>query len=893
MCRKLVFTLLIVGLTACVAQADLVSHWTLDEGAGKIAYDSGPGGNDGILQDNPALENPTWIAGVIGGAMEFYGTGVAGTGGDFFNCGSDPSLAITGPISIALWIRPDADDPEGKGAAGGETAPLSKATGDWMWQVRYGWHTATPYMGFQFNTSPRTWVYTDRKLERYEWVHIACSHDGETVKCYLNGEETDSAPMGQITSNNTPVLIGSDGWGSDWTGAIDDVRIYDHGISEGELLAIMSPEPVPTAYGPTPKDGAMIMATATLLKWQPGAYAHTHDVYFGDSLEAVSAATPDDADVYAGRLGVEMMPVGAEGNPYPQGLIPGTTYYWRVDEVNDTEPNSPWKGNVWSFSIQPVTAFNPYPADGMKYVDPDQDLIWDAGMGALFHTVFFEESFEEASNATQSTWMTTEPTLDVGTLELDKTYYWRVDEFTTSAQTHKGPVWSFTTRGEGGGVKAEYFAGMDLAGDPVLTQIEPSIDHAWGSGEVAAGLSDSVSARWRANLEAPFTETFTLITTSDDGVRLWLDDRLVIDNWTDHGTTDNTAKVDLVKGQIYLIRMEYYENSGGAVAQLSWESPTIPRQFIPQGWLQLPFWATVPSPVNGEPHAIQTPILTWTAGDEATAHDVYFGEDAEAVANATPADAAVYRGQQAAGATSFNPGPLEWGKTYYWRVDEINPANADSPWKGCVRSFTTADFLLVEDFESYTNEVGSRVFEKWVDGIGYSMPEPGHPGNSTGASVGHDIWSVESKHYNGSIMETDDVHGGYLAMPLYYNNTASPYRSEAERTWTVAQDWTSNGVDTVTLYVMGNPGNGVTPLYVAIEDAAGHVGVVSHPDAEVVTKLGWTEWNIPASEFTAAGVSMTAVKKMYIGLGSRTAATPDGTGMILVDDIRITKAAAQ
>jgi len=236
---------------------------------------------------------------------------------------------------------------------------------------------------------------------------------------------------------------------------------------------------------------------------------------------------------------------------------------------------------------------------------------------------------------------------------------------------------------------------------------------------------------------------------------------------------------------------------------------------------------------------------------------------------------------------------LEWGKTYYWRVDEINPANADSPWKGCVRSFTTADFLLVEDFESYTNEVGSRVFEKWVDGIGYSMPEPGHPGNGTGASVGHDIWSVESKHYNGSIMETDDVHGGYLAMPLYYNNTASPYRSEAERTWTVAQDWTSNGVDTVTLYVMGNPGNGVTPLYVAIEDAAGHVGVVSHPDAEVVTKLGWTEWNIPASEFTAAGVSMTAVKKMYIGLGSRTAATPDGTGMILVDDIRITKAAAQ
>ena len=151
---------------------------------------------------------------------------------------------------------------------------------------------------------------------------------------------------------------------------------------------------------------------------------------------------------------------------------------------------------------------------------------------------------------------------------------------------------------------------------------------------VAGGLSDTVSARWRGNLEAPFTETYRLITTSDDGVRLYLDGRLVIDNWTDHGTTDNTARVDLVAGHRYMIEMEWYENGGGAVAQLSWQSDTLPRQIVPQGWLQLPLWATGPSPAHLEPSANQAGLLTWIPGDDATEHDVYFGDDADAVANA-------------------------------------------------------------------------------------------------------------------------------------------------------------------------------------------------------------------------------------------------------------------
>jgi hypothetical protein len=189
--------------------------------------DSSGNGNDGTI-----VGAATFVDGPAG-----YGMAMEFDGESYIDCGNDASLDVTGPISIALWIRPGADDPEGQGTA---TAPMAKALSgaspSWSWQVRYGWNSPQPYMAFTFNTSPRAWVYVGKNLERDEWAHIACSHDGTTLKCYLNGEETDSTPMGAITSSSTPVLIGSDGWRSDWIGAIDEVAIYDRGLSDEEVL---------------------------------------------------------------------------------------------------------------------------------------------------------------------------------------------------------------------------------------------------------------------------------------------------------------------------------------------------------------------------------------------------------------------------------------------------------------------------------------------------------------------------------------------------------------------------------------------------------------------------------------------------------------------------------
>jgi hypothetical protein len=194
--------------------------------------DSSGNGNDGTI-----VGNPTWVAGAQGTALEFHGLGVSGGGGDYIDCGSGASLDITGPIALSLWIRPDADDPEGKATT---TAPMAKALStaspSWSYQVRYGWNSPKPYMAFTFNTSPRAWVYVGQNLTKGEWSHIACSHDGTTLKCYLDGIERDSTPMGQITSSPAPVLIGSDGWGCDWIGAIDEVAIYNRALSPSEIL---------------------------------------------------------------------------------------------------------------------------------------------------------------------------------------------------------------------------------------------------------------------------------------------------------------------------------------------------------------------------------------------------------------------------------------------------------------------------------------------------------------------------------------------------------------------------------------------------------------------------------------------------------------------------------
>jgi hypothetical protein len=147
-----------------------------------------------------------------------------------------------------------------------------------------------------------------------------------------------------------------------------------------------------------------------------------------------------------------------------------------------------------------------------------------------------------------------------------------------------------TPAGTGTGLLGEYFNNQTLAAPVVLTRVDPTIDFYWGDGAPASSVNaDKFSVRWTGQVESPVSGNYIFSTVSDDGVRLWVNGVQIINNWTDHGnTTDTSVPIALTAGQKYDIRMEYHENSGGAVAQLMWAYPGVGTQDIPQTRLYPP-----------------------------------------------------------------------------------------------------------------------------------------------------------------------------------------------------------------------------------------------------------------------------------------------------------------
>ncbi|MFC1635274.1 hypothetical protein ACFL5Z_10575 [Planctomycetota bacterium] len=217
------------------------------------------------------------------------------------------------------------------------------------------------------------------------------------------------------------------------------------------------------AYGPNPPDGAIHPDTWVNLSWSPGHTAVSHDVYFGESHADVEAGM---GDTFLGNQTATFVMVGFPGFAYPEGLVPGTMYYWRIDEV-EADGVTKHTGDVWNFMVPPKTAYNPDPADGAESVGPDAvTLSWTGGFGAKLHTVYFGDDFDVVNNATGGPpgGLTS---YNPGTLELAKVYYWRVDEFDAMA-THKGDVWSFTTPGAVGSPQPSYGA-MDVGMNAILS----------------------------------------------------------------------------------------------------------------------------------------------------------------------------------------------------------------------------------------------------------------------------------------------------------------------------------------------------------------------------------------------------------------------------------------
>jgi regulation of enolase protein 1 (concanavalin A-like superfamily) len=135
--------------------------------------------------------------------------------------------------------------------------------------------------------------------------------------------------------------------------------------------------------------------------------------------------------------------------------------------------------------------------------------------------------------------------------------------------------------GGGTGLTGQYYDNIDLT-NPKITRTDGTVNFDWGSGSPDPSIGvDSFSARWTGQVQAGASETYTFYTTTDDGVRLWINNVPIIDHWVDQGPTEWSGTIALQAGQRYDLRMEYYENGGGATARLSWSSPNTPKQIIP------------------------------------------------------------------------------------------------------------------------------------------------------------------------------------------------------------------------------------------------------------------------------------------------------------------------
>ena len=429
-----VLILSILTLTSSI-HAELVAHWKFDDGSGTVAVDSSGNGQDGTL-----LMAPEWVAGKFGGALEFGG--IAGQRVEME--GYEGILGTQNRTAMA-WVRT---------AGYGDWISWGQNTNTQKWIGRINDNADNGAVGALRTECSGGYTISTTVVTDDEWHHLAAvlesggSPTVEDIRMHVDGVQEEISGIRLV---DIDTVGGRNLWIADGhhdrplPSLIDDVRLYDHALSETEILAAMEgSEGYPYAYGPDPKDGAVHEDTWISLSWSAGDFAASHDVYVGDDLDTVNDATRDSEAFRGNQMGT-FYTAGFPGFAYPEGLAPGTTYYWRIDEVNDADPNSPWKGPIWRFSIPPATAYDPNPADGDGIADTTVTLSWTPGFGAKLHTIYFGDDFDEVNNAVAGV-PSGMASYNPGPLEAEKVYYWRVDEF-DGFGTYKGQVWTFTTPG--------------------------------------------------------------------------------------------------------------------------------------------------------------------------------------------------------------------------------------------------------------------------------------------------------------------------------------------------------------------------------------------------------------------------------------------------------------
>jgi len=457
----------------------------------------------------------------------------------------------------------------------------------------------------------------------------------------------------------------------------------------------------------------------------------------------------------------------------------------------------------------PAYATVPSPSDGAVDVPREVTLAWNPGPSIVAHDVYFGTVFDDVNSATRANPLgvlvsqsQTATTYELaGPLALETTYYWRVDEIGAAPESAiiKGGVWRFTTEPfvypirnvtvAASGFQADYRPENTINGSGLDADDLHSADQEdmWLVDSQQAGpvwiqyefdrvykLQELWVWNYNVIFEAVIGYGFKDVTIeySTDGAE-WtvLGDVQFAKAPASAGYAHNTT-VDMAGIAAKYVRLTPGSNWGGLVAQYGLSEvrfyyvPAHPRQ---------------PQPANGLTDVNPDVVLAWRTGREAASHEVYFGSDLDAVAGGTALIDTVE-------VARCDPGALDFGTTYYWKVVEVNEAASPSAWEGDLWSFSTKPHATVDDFESYTDDVdaGTTIFDTWLDGWV----------NETGSTVGY---------LNAPFAEKTIVHGGKQSMPLAYDNAGSPWYSETQRVFDAPQDWTVHGANTLIVHFQGRP----------------------------------------------------------------------------------------
>jgi len=473
------------------------------------------------------------------------------------------------------------------------------------------------------------------------------------------------------------------------------------------------------------------------------------------------------------------------------------------------------------------TASDPRPEDEATDVPRDVVLAWGPVETAATRDVYFGKVYDDVNDASWAdardvlvspgqTATTYDPD---GLLEYGQTYYWRVDEVNAppDGTVFTGQVWSFTAEPFAYSVESlTVEASSQQPASPATSTIDGSglnaddqhsddLNHMWMSIALPAWIEYSFDKEyildelwvWNANSQL---ESYMSFGAKDVTIQYSTDGEV----WTELEDVPEFAKGTGLTTYVANTIVDF----GGVTAKYvrltingTWGNP-MATSLSEVRFLYVPMQAREPQPASGASGVALDAVLNWRPGRGAVEHEVYLSTDLAAVE-----DGSALLGTIAEHRYDLSLEALEYGQTVYWKINELDGSGTVLA-EGDIWSFSTTEYFLVDDFESYTNDSPNRVFQTWVDGLGFSADDHFSndvAGNGTGALVGHDIWTVGSEHYEGSIVESFDVHGGGQAMPLYYDNASSPFYSEAIRTWTAAQDWTIKGVTDVSLWFRGYP----------------------------------------------------------------------------------------